>query len=147
MIIRGISKRTKIDEGLSDTLEQFFIIVALSTFILLSLISSKLQIYLLPAFPFFIYLTLLWLPKFGATGFGPSRFVKISLEIPAFLLTLVTPAYFIYIMSSNRPETYTVTPPASILIPTALTIVSTAGILSLYILHSNKCKYTRLYQP
>lgn len=138
MIIRGISKRTKIDEGLSDTLEQFFIIVALSTFILLSLISSKLQIYLLPAFPFFIYLTLLWLPKFGATGFGPSRFVKISLEIPAFLLTLVTPAYFIYIMSSNRPETYTVTPPASILIPTALTIVSTAGILSLYILHSNK---------
>lgn len=144
MMVTGISKRAKINEGYSSTLEKFFMVVALSTFGLLSLISSKLQIYLLPAFPFFIYLTLLWLPKFGATGFGPSRFVKISLEIPAYLLALITPAYFIYVMSSNRPETYTVTPPASILFPTALTIVSTAGILSLYILHSNKMQIYRV---
>jgi 4-amino-4-deoxy-L-arabinose transferase-like glycosyltransferase len=137
MIITGLSKRTKINEGNSSTLEKFFMVVAISTFAVLSVISSKLQIYLLPAFPFFIYLTLLWLQKFGTTGFGPAKFVKISLEIPVLFLILATPAYFIYILSSNRPEIYTVTLPASILIPVALLIISTAGILSLRILHSS----------
>lgn len=36
-------------------LQQFFFIVFLSTFILLSIISSKLAVYLLPAFPFWVY--------------------------------------------------------------------------------------------
>lgn len=51
--------------GLRRDLERFFFVVFLTTFILLSCVSSKLQVYLLPAFPFVIYLGVLNLSRFS----------------------------------------------------------------------------------
>lgn len=45
-------------------LHRFFFYIVITTFVLLSLISSKLQVYLLPAFPFAIYLAVLHLSRF-----------------------------------------------------------------------------------
>lgn len=44
-------------------LQQFFFLVFLSTFVLLSFISSKLAVYLLPAFPFWVYGVMLHLSE------------------------------------------------------------------------------------
>ena len=43
--------------------EKFFLTVIVSSFVLLSMFSAKLDIYMLPLFPFFTYLTVLLLPK------------------------------------------------------------------------------------
>lgn len=138
MIAVGLSKRRAIKSGESSLLETFFMTIALSTFIVLSLISSKLQIYLLPAFPFFIYLTLLWLPKFGATGSGPAKFVQVTLEIPALLFALGAPVFIVlkYLIGVSFLDD--VSWPGSLSILIALLIASAAGITALYILHSKK---------
>ncbi|HAC72510.1 MAG TPA: dolichyl-phosphate-mannose--protein mannosyltransferase, partial [Porphyromonadaceae bacterium] len=49
-------------------IERFFLIIILTTFVMLSVISSKLAVYLLPSFPFFIFLPALLLKKFDPTN-------------------------------------------------------------------------------
>lgn len=73
----------------SDT-ELFFLVVSLSTFVILSLFSSKLAAYMLPAFPFFIYLTALWLVRIGS-----SKWTFWMLGTPAGILGLVFPGTII----------------------------------------------------
>lgn len=71
-------------------MERFFISIFTSTFILLSLVSSKIEIYLLPAFPFFLYTALLWVDKTGV-----KRWMKWLVGIPAGVLVLAFPALFV----------------------------------------------------
>jgi len=136
MLIAGIFRRSRIKQDESSIIEQFFLIIALSTFLTLSLVSSKLQIYLLPAFPFFIYLTLLWLPKYGSTGTGPSGFVRISLELPALLFALAAPAYIVVKLFTDIPEIESLPSPTKWLIPLAALSASCFGVWALCILHS-----------
>lgn len=70
-------------------LQQFFITVSLTTLVLLSLISSKLQIYFLPAIPFMVYSAMMSLPEYKdriltkiAIGFPSAVFVISSLAMP-----------------------------------------------------------------
>lgn len=63
-------------------LERLFMVAIVATFIMLSLFSSKLDIYLVPIYPFVVYLAMLWLPQFEQTkwakwaaGFAPAVFV------------------------------------------------------------------------
>jgi 4-amino-4-deoxy-L-arabinose transferase-like glycosyltransferase len=71
----------------SSDIELFFLTVALSTFSILTAFSSKLAIYLLPAFPFFIYLAALWLNRIGS----PKWALWVT-GIPSAILVLVFPA-------------------------------------------------------
>lgn len=71
-------------------LERLFLVAALSTFAVLSMVSSKIQIYLLPAFPFFIYIAVLWMAR-GGTRVWMKWFVG----IPAGVLALTLPGVFI----------------------------------------------------
>lgn len=52
----------------ASDIEKFLAVVSASTFVLLSLVSSKLDIYLVPAYPFMIYLAVLWIGRTGASG-------------------------------------------------------------------------------
>lgn len=63
-------------------LQRFFLTVALTTFALLSLISAKLQIYMLPAVPFFIYSAAMFLPRL----YKSRSLVSVSLAIPSLIL-------------------------------------------------------------
>lgn len=81
------SLRTKLPK--SD-LQRFFQIAFVATFILLSCVSAKLQIYMLPALPFLIYITVMFLPRLN----NP-RWAKISLAIPAAIFALTLPILFI----------------------------------------------------
>lgn len=78
-------------------LERLFLGVALSTFGVLSAVSSKIQIYLLPAFPFFIYTAVLWIERAGVR-----RWMKWAVGIPAGMLALTFPGLFV--AASMAPE-------------------------------------------
>lgn len=49
-------------------LEKFLVAVSVSTFVMLSLVSSKLDIYLVPAYPFMVYLSAIWIARTGASN-------------------------------------------------------------------------------
>ncbi|MCH5305653.1 MAG: glycosyltransferase family 39 protein [Rikenella sp.] len=70
-------------------LERLFLATALSTLAMLSVVSSKIQIYLLPAFPFFIYIAVLWIERAGVR-----RWMKWMVGIPAGVLMLALPGVF-----------------------------------------------------
>ncbi|WP_081619458.1 ArnT family glycosyltransferase [Butyricimonas synergistica] len=62
--------------------EKFFFTIIASTFVLLSVFSAKLDIYMLPLFPFFTYLTILLLPKMK------EKWVAFTVYIPVVALVL-----------------------------------------------------------
>lgn len=70
-----------------NSLENFFLIIILSTFILLSIISSKLQVYMLPAYPFMVYLAVMVCARHEY-----SRLVAAGVAVPAALLGLIAVA-------------------------------------------------------
>ena len=75
---------------IANDLELFFLIVASTTFVVLSLFSSKLAVYLLPAFPFLIYLTLMWLSRMTV-----KRWMLICTWVLAILLLIAFPVVLI----------------------------------------------------
>lgn len=82
----GLKKRRDI-----PNLELFFLVIALSTLLTLSIFSSKLAVYLLPALPFFIYLAMIWIHKHGL-----NKVYFIFMAVPSVLLSLAFPAAIIY---------------------------------------------------
>ncbi len=68
-------------------LERFFLSVALSTFVMLSLFSSKLAVYLAPAFPFVVYAGGLLFARVRMNGW-----MQAALALPAVIWTLALPA-------------------------------------------------------
>ena len=71
-------------------LERFFMVVIITTLAMLSCFSAKLQIYLAPAFPFFVYLGMLLL-----THFRWNRWLALAVAIPAALFLLAIPAIIV----------------------------------------------------
>lgn len=71
---------------ISTDMERFFLIIVGSTFVTLSLFSSKLAVYMLPIFPFLVYLSVLWLKRIGA-----KQWMFILTGIPACLLCMAFP--------------------------------------------------------
>lgn len=75
---------------LTTPLQRMLWAVAMSTFVMLSAISSKLAVYLLPAIPFFVYLCAIKLPDYAT-----SLWARIALGVPAVAL-LLAPAALIF---------------------------------------------------
>lgn len=65
-------------------LGQFFLVIILSSFVLLSLISSKLQVYMLPAYPFMVYLAILVCSRHKDSGL-----VALGIAVPTVILAVV----------------------------------------------------------
>ncbi len=84
---------------INSTLEQFFAVTILSTFVLLSVISSKIAIYSLPVVPFFIFLAVLLFNKFDIQN----RWIRLTVAIPAVIFVLVMPA-FIFLSSTGEMQ-------------------------------------------
>ncbi len=81
LFVKGFIKRY-----LRTDLQKFFLVIIAFNLIMLSLISSKLDIYLLPIYPFVIYLACILLE----TKFMDSKIIRISLYVPAILLALLS---------------------------------------------------------
>lgn len=109
---------------LKSNIEKFFLTILVTNFLLLSLFSSKLDIYLLPIFPFFAGLTILLLKRF----FG--RTISFAIAIPAILLVFLLPASYFFITQTAWHY------PLSLQI--AIFSLSAAALLSLSYLYRKK---------
>lgn len=78
--VAGNASTASISKGRSD-LEIFMVCIVLSVLVMLSSFSSKLAIYLAPAFPFIVYLFPLVLKRFGYR-----KWMGWAMGIPAFIL-------------------------------------------------------------
>lgn len=107
--------------------EWLFLNTALSTVAALSLFSSKLQVYLAPTFPFFIYLTLLWLKR---QGWSHRFYVLVAL--PALVMCLVLPGVALWPLVADG-----FTP---LLLAPAL-VLSLAGLLALAFLRHHSMNH------
>ncbi|MFA6335431.1 MAG: hypothetical protein WCX48_07735 [Bacteroidales bacterium] len=129
ILIAGLKQRL-----IKTDLEKFFVTIVLTTFILLSLVSSKIEIYMLPAFPFFAYITVLWLSRFKS-----QKWMTPLVGLPAFIFALALPgvivACFVPGISVDFPVLKNV-----FVIVTAL-VLSASGIYSITNLF--RCKLNR----
>lgn len=123
ILLYGLKKRI-----VSTDLERFFLSITLSTFTILSLFSSKLAVYLLPAFPFFVYLSLLWFKKLGSP-----RWMYFLMGIPAGLLCIALPGIIIarYFLDASALS-------SSYILYFAALMLSVTGILTLRYLYQRQ---------
>lgn len=63
-------------------MERFFLCIGVTTIVLLSFISGKLQVYLLPAYPFFVYFAVILISRYDG-----SKWLKASVAVPAAILS------------------------------------------------------------
>ncbi|HHV85526.1 MAG TPA: dolichyl-phosphate-mannose--protein mannosyltransferase [Petrimonas sp.] len=85
LIVAGLYKKK-----INSVSEKFFVTIILSTLALLSLISSKLEVYSLPVIPFIIGLSVLLIKKFNLQG----RWIRLTIAIPAVALAFSLPVVF-----------------------------------------------------
>ena len=86
--------------------EKLFLSAIVSTFVILSMFSGKLDIYMLPLFPFFTYLTILLLPKIK------EKWIVFSVHIPVAALTIAPIAAFFIRNKFNVPDSHLFTSPS-----------------------------------
>ncbi|MDE6378914.1 MAG: glycosyltransferase family 39 protein, partial [Muribaculaceae bacterium] len=79
-VVYAIRKYRRTDCSLFN----YFLVIILSTLVLLSVISSKLQVYMLPAYPFMVYLAAMVCARHR-----DSRLVAAGIAIPAVILGIV----------------------------------------------------------
>jgi len=79
--------------------EKLFLSTIVSTFVLLSMFSGKLDIYMLPLFPFFTYLTILLLPRIK------EKWIAFSVYIPAVALAIAPIMAFFIRHKLDIPDT------------------------------------------
>lgn len=82
---------------LQTDLEKLFLTVICCTFIMLSLISSKLDVYLIPAYPFIIYLTVIYLRRIRYNGW-----TCIALVIPALAFITALPLFYLIVQKPDN---------------------------------------------
>lgn len=87
LMIIGVIAVALYKKQFHSELQKFFLTVLLTTFVLLSCISSKIEVYLLPAYPFFVYLTVMQLPRFKW-----NHWLALSVALPALAFCLSVPA-------------------------------------------------------
>ena len=117
-IILGIRKHL-----INTDLKRFFVVIITTTFIALSIFSGKLDIYMLPIFPFIAYLAFLLLPALKG------GWLKAAVGLPAVLLVLAFPGYFIVLHYVTLPVEPTW------LYPAATFILSAGAAIALYQLY------------
>lgn len=122
-IIIGVRKHL-----LNNDLKKFFFIIITTTFIALSLFSAKLDIYMLPIFPFVAYLSFLLLPDIS------EKYLRITIALPATILCLAFPGILITVQ--YLPQWMLEIQTIPILIGTL--ILTLCSIISLYLLLHKK---------
>jgi len=87
LVIRALVASLR-QRPLKTDLERLLLCMTASTFLLLTAISSKLAIYMLPMLPFTVYLTMLRLPHFDG-----SPWARLCLALPAAALAVALPIF------------------------------------------------------
>lgn len=89
LIVAGVSAASLRRVMMHSSLQRFFLTTGVTTVLLLSCVSSKLQIYMLPAVPFLVYATAMSMPHFKR-----SRWMLAAVMVPAIMFIAVLPALY-----------------------------------------------------
>lgn len=108
-------------------LQRFFQTVFVSGFVLLSCISAKLQIYMLPILPFFVYLTAMFLSRLGQ-----SQWVRLSVAVPSLAFAMALP---VLLLAFSQDDVFSW---GGGFIYAAATILSVRGMSALWSLYAQK---------
>lgn len=109
---------------ITTDLQQFFVTIMLTTFVMLSCISSKVHIYLLPAFPFMVYTGMMFMPAFSRT-----KWLKLTIAIPSAAIAASLPALAVI---ANGKDTSWLGLPAFYAAAAILSASGIYAIISLY---------------
>lgn len=108
-------------------LERFFLTTLVVIVLMLSCISSKIAVYLTPAFPFFVYLAVLLLARFRWNGW-----LALALAVPATVFVASTP---VLVWLGGQPATQFLAQPSFYVAAGVLTLT---GLLALFYLYRQK---------
>ncbi|MEG2790018.1 MAG: glycosyltransferase family 39 protein [Odoribacter sp.] len=120
-IIWGIKKQL-----IDNDLKKLFVVVITTTFIALSIFSGKLDIYLLPIFPFIAYLAFILLPDLD------EKYIRWTVVIPGVILFLSFPGLFIIARYIDLPILQISA------IPVAAFLLSVSSGICLYLLFKKR---------
>ena len=109
---------------ITTDLQQFFVTIMLTTFVMLSCISSKVHIYLLPAFPFMVYTGMMFMPAFSRT-----KWLKLTIAVPSAAIAASLPALAVI---ANGKDTSWLGLPAFYVAAAILSASGIYAIISLY---------------
>lgn len=124
LLIVGVTAAALRPGFIRSDLQRFFLTTGIATMVLLSCVSAKLQIYMLPAVPFLVYGSAMFLPRFH-----DNRWLRASLAIPAAMLALSLPA--LKVASTMTGMAFLNTG----MLYAAATILTMSGLKSLYMLY------------
>lgn len=127
LLVVGVTVAALCKRIAAGDMQKFFLCVCITTFILLSCISSKLQIYFLPAFPFFIYVTAMLLPRLRENGR-----LRLAVAIPAGVFAVALPA--LIVVAKQEKTAYLGEWP----LYGAAAILTLCGIHALYLLYKKR---------
>ena len=128
LLLVGVITVAVCKEMIHTELQKFFFVVIVVTFLLLSLISSKIEVYMLPAFPFIVYLTIMFLPNFSW-----NRWLALSISIPSAVFACFLPVFMV-LVQQNSSIYYLNTQ----LFYIAASILTLSVLYSVYILYKRK---------
>lgn len=127
LLVAGVVAASLRPSFVRSDLQRLFLTVGITSFVLLSCISSKLQIYLLPAIPFFVYATVMFLPRFREGGL-----VHAALAVPASAFAVALPA--LEVLSKVESTSYL----NEGMLHASATILTLSGVSSLYLLYNKR---------
>lgn len=127
LLVIGVSIAALRRTFVCSDLQKFFLTVGIVTFILLSCISAKLQIYMLPIIPFLVYATAMSVPRFNGNGW-----IRISIAVPATIFAMALPILFLTKAFGNIPF------PDEMIFYIAAAILTVSGLSALYRLYGKK---------
>lgn len=123
----GVIVTCLVRKKIKTDLQQFFLATLIATFVFLSLVSAKIAVYMLPAFPFFVYLTVLLLPQFRW-----NRWLGLSVAIPAFIFGVALPGFLICTMQKGMEFL------KQGFFYAGASLLTVSGLIALYVLYRKK---------
>lgn len=90
VIVYGLFKKVRLPQAI-----RFFLVCAATIFVMLSFVSSKLQIYMLPAFPFINYAAFYILQEIPSVNPRLSKFSDVSRKVVAWAASIILVIIFI----------------------------------------------------
>ena len=127
LLLIGILVTAICKKWIRTDLQKFFLTIVGVTFLLLSAISSKIAVYMLPAFPFIAYLALMYFHHLAW-----NRWLALSIAVPAIIFCLSLPAL---LGIAQREDTHFL---GQVLFRVAAGTLTLTGLLTLYLLYRRK---------
>lgn len=127
----GLFIASILKKKITNTLEEFFSVIIISSFVMLSLISSKLAIYSLPIIPFLIFLTIIIFDKFDIQN----RWIKLSIALPAVIFVFALPT-ILYISKLEEMQYLN-----NWIIYSGAGVITITGLLVFYLLYQRRDIY------